>query len=59
MSKNPNIYVGGIPSDIKESELRGEFSKYGRINKISVKPRFCFIEFDDYHSAEDAIYEVH
>ena len=42
-SKNPQIYVGGLPYDIRESELRREFDRYGAIVNLSIKPKFAFI----------------
>ena len=46
--------------DVKESEIDDLFYKYGRIRDIEIKrpqrpPAFCFISFDDYRDAEDAI----
>merc|ERR1711966_505054 len=54
------IYVGNLPSDVRERELDDLFYKYGRIRDVSVKggasgPCFAFIEFDDPRDAEDAI----
>lgn len=47
--------MGGLPSDIKMSELKEDFGKYGKIFYISIKQRFAFIEYEDYHAANDAI----
>lgn len=46
------VYVGNLPSDIRERELDDLFHKYGRIRNIDIKtprrpPPFAFIEFDD------------
>jgi arginine/serine-rich splicing factor 1/9 len=54
------IYVGNLPSDVRERELDDLFYKFGRIRDISIKggtsgPSFAFIEFDDGRDAEDAI----
>ena len=31
---NPQIYVGGLPSDISMRELRNTFEKYGKILEV-------------------------
>ncbi|GAU43666.1 hypothetical protein TSUD_302290 [Trifolium subterraneum] len=54
------IYVGNLPSDIRESEIEDLFYKYGRIMEIELKvpprpPCYCFVEFDNARDAEDAI----
>lgn len=54
------IYVGNLPTDIKERELDDLFYKYGRIKHIDIKtpqrpPSFAFITFDDVRDAEDAV----
>jgi len=54
------IYVGNLPTDIKESELDDLFHKYGRIKDIDLKtparpPAFAFVTFDDSRDAEDAV----
>lgn len=54
------IYVGNLPTDIRERELEDIFYKYGRIRDIQVKtpqrpPAFAFITFEDSRDAEDAV----
>ncbi|TYH03444.1 hypothetical protein ES288_A09G219500v1 [Gossypium darwinii] len=54
------IYVGNLPSDIREWEVEDLFYKYGRILDIELKipprpPCYCFVEFDNSRDAEDAI----
>ncbi|XWS50266.1 hypothetical protein CRYUN_Cryun12cG0073600 [Craigia yunnanensis] len=63
------IYVGNLPSDIKEWEVEDLFYKaalylilmnYGRILDIELKipprpPCYCFVEFENSRDAEDAI----
>ncbi|XP_076910135.1 serine/arginine-rich splicing factor SR30-like [Bidens hawaiensis] len=54
------IYVGNLPSDIREREIDDLFYKYGPIVQIDLKvpprpPVFAFVEFEDYRDAEDAI----
>ncbi|KAM7267623.1 hypothetical protein ACFE04_009789 [Oxalis oulophora] len=54
------IYVGNLPSDIRESEVEDIFYKYGRIVDIELKipprpPCFAFVEYENSRDAEDAI----
>ncbi|XP_021775044.1 serine/arginine-rich splicing factor SR34A-like [Chenopodium quinoa] len=54
------IYVGNLPSDIKEHEIEDLFYKYGRILDVELKvpprpPCFCFVEFESSRDADDAI----
>ncbi|XP_022089575.1 serine/arginine-rich splicing factor 1A-like [Acanthaster planci] len=60
-SSDCRIYVGNLPSNIREKEVEDLFFKYGRISNIDLKnrspgPAFAFIEFEDRRDAEDAIY---
>ncbi|MBU0480800.1 MAG: RNA-binding protein [Proteobacteria bacterium] len=58
-----NIYVGQLPDNIKESELKELFSVYGRIESINLvmdrysgRPKdFCFIDMPDNSEADKAI----
>ncbi|KAM5557792.1 serine/arginine-rich splicing factor SR34A [Rosa sericea] len=54
------IYVGNLPSDIREREVEDLFYKYGRILDIELKvpprpPCYSFVEFESSRDAEDAI----
>ncbi|XP_068634117.1 serine/arginine-rich splicing factor SR34A isoform X2 [Aristolochia californica] len=54
------IYVGNLPSDIREWEIQDLFHKYGHVVDVELKipprpPGYCFVEFDDARDAEDAI----
>ena len=56
------IFVGNLPSDVKERELDDLFYKYGRIHRIEIvkkdRKAFAFIDFSERErgAAEDAIY---
>ena len=54
------IYVGNLPSNIRELEVEDLFYKYGRILAVELKipyhsPRYCFIEFENSRDVEYAI----
>ncbi|KHN85184.1 Serine/arginine-rich splicing factor 9 [Toxocara canis] len=53
------VYVGNLPSNVKQRDLEDLFDKYGRICFIDVKysrgAPFAFLEFEDARDAEDAI----
>jgi uncharacterized protein YlbG (UPF0298 family) len=35
--------------------LERSFEKFGKIKDLSFKSRYAFIEYEDYHSARDAV----
>ncbi|XP_055357689.1 serine/arginine-rich splicing factor 1B-like [Paramacrobiotus metropolitanus] len=55
------IFVGNLPPDIRESEIKDVFRKYGKIvqmdlrNKSQTGPPFAFVDFDDSRDADDAV----
>lgn len=60
------IYVGNLPLDVKEIEIRKALSKFGDIIKVVIpnlnksrikeyKKRYCFVEFDKRISANNAL----
>ena len=58
-----NIYVGQLPSNVSEAELRALFSEFGTIESINLvidrysgRPKdFCFIDMPDNSEADKAI----
>ena len=54
------VYVGNLPTDVRERELEDLFHKYGRIRDVSVKAgpagTFAFVTFDDHRDALDAVH---
>src|SRR5450755_541717 len=58
-----NIYVGNLPFDATEDQLRGLFEAYGPVDKVSIvtdrdtgQPRgFAFVEMSDDDSAGKAM----
>ena len=61
MSKK--LYVGNLPFNTTEDELRGVFERHGSVDSVSVitdretgRPRgFAFVEMAEASAAEDAI----
>lgn len=37
------LYVGKLPSDIRERDIDKVFGKFGRIREIAMKGNYCFI----------------
>jgi len=63
MSRHPSrtVYVGNLPGDIREREVKHLFMKYGHITRIDLKvpprpPCYAFVVFKDALNAEDAIH---
>ncbi|VDM39108.1 unnamed protein product [Toxocara canis] len=58
--RESRIYIGNLPTDVKQRDLEDLFYKYGRINYIDIKlsrgAPFAFIEFDDPRDARDAVH---
>ncbi|XP_063720156.1 serine-arginine protein 55-like [Symsagittifera roscoffensis] len=52
------IYLGDIPSECKERDVEDFFRKYGRIEKISMKGTFAFVDFEDGRDGDDAIRDL-
>lgn len=54
------VFVGNLPSNVKQRDLEDIFYKYGRINYIDIKftrdVPFAFVEFDDPRDARDAVH---
>lgn len=46
------IYVGNLPSDVREKDIEDIFAKYGKIRFVDIKggrgPLYAFVEFEDY-----------
>ncbi|GIL81085.1 hypothetical protein Vretifemale_10182 [Volvox reticuliferus] len=52
------IYVGNLPADIAERDVRDEFERFGRVRTIWVArkpPGFAFLEMEDDRDAADAV----
>eukprot|EP00095_Tigriopus_kingsejongensis_P007164 snap_masked-scaffold211_size255937-processed-gene-0.6 protein:Tk07164 transcript:snap_masked-scaffold211_size255937-processed-gene-0.6-mRNA-1 annotation:"serine-arginine protein 55" len=51
------VYLGGLSYRARERDIEKFFKKFGRLREISLKNGYCFVEFEDYRDAEDAVYE--
>ena len=52
------IYVGGLNENTTETDIKMFFRNCGTICTISLKNRYCFLEFEDYKEAEIACEEM-
>ena len=52
------VYVGKLPSDIREKEIEDVFRKYGEVDQISLKGNYAFVQFVSSHGAKEAVYEL-
>ncbi|XP_065225343.1 serine-arginine protein 55 isoform X2 [Planococcus citri] len=52
------IFVGGLPYQVRERDIERFFKEFGVIREILLKKGYCFVEFDDYRDADDAVYEL-
>ena len=57
-SKNSQIFIAKLSPSIRHKDLEYEFRKFGRIRTLQLKKGYAFIEFDDYHHADEAIHEM-
>ena len=53
------IYVAKLSRRTNEEDLRLGFSKFGRINSVSLKQGYAFIDFENHDSAVAAVKEMH
>uniref|UniRef100_A0A914GYZ4 RRM domain-containing protein n=1 Tax=Globodera rostochiensis TaxID=31243 RepID=A0A914GYZ4_GLORO len=59
---NKKVFVGGLPGDFPEEELRKHFTQYGKVEEIEwpfdkqsrTRKNFAFVVFDDEESADRA-----
>eukprot|EP01069_Polyplicarium_translucidae_P011711 Polyplicarium_translucidae@DN427_c0_g1_i1.p2 len=52
------IYIGNLPPDCAEDELRKEFREFGRVLNIEAKGRFAFVEYESEREAARAMREM-
>ena len=49
------VFVGNLPSGLREKDLHDAFMKYGDVDKIYMKDKFAFVHMLESQDAEDAI----
>jgi RNA recognition motif-containing protein len=54
-NSNNRIFIRNLPQKINEEELKNIFSKCGKINDITLKNNFGFIEYATPQSSQNAI----
>lgn len=52
------MYLGDIPTDVRERDVEDFFKDFGKIRDITMKTGYAFVEFDDDRDADDAVYEL-
>ncbi|VDO93443.1 unnamed protein product [Soboliphyme baturini] len=52
------VYIGRLSQDANENDLSRFFKGYGRIEEVTVKNGFGFVEFFDHRDADDAVHEL-
>ena len=58
MSKNTQIFIAKLSSNVREKDLDYEFRRFGNIKNIQLKRGYAFVEFEDYKDAEDAVKDM-
>ncbi|GFR18251.1 hypothetical protein TNCT_464532 [Trichonephila clavata] len=52
------VYIGGLSCDVRERDIVKFLEGYGRIRNIFLKKGFCFVEFEDFRDADDAVHDL-
>ena len=57
--KGPRLYVGGIPDDVTEEEIKLHFGRWGNVvdiyfpgKKGQKRVNYCFVTFDNWRAAQ-------
>ena len=62
MRKSTRIFIGNLPSNVRDRDVEDLFRKFGRIVFVDLKsrklrrPPFAFVEFENSRDADDAVY---
>jgi len=59
LKPSSTCFLGGLPRDYKEQEIRDIFTKIGPISKIDFKAEFAFVHYQDAKDADEAIKALH
>ena len=64
LGEGPRIYVGGVPEELTEDDLRAHFGKWGAVvdiyfpgKKGQKRVNYCFVTFDSWRAAQRACNE--
>jgi arginine/serine-rich splicing factor 7 len=49
------VYIGNVPKNARESDIKEFFLSYGNIYNIVLKRSYGFVEFEDRGDADDAV----
>jgi arginine/serine-rich splicing factor 4/5/6 len=49
------IWVGNVPQDATDEEIKEEFREFGPVLSVQKKDEYCFVELEDRRSADEAI----
>nr|XP_060153537.1 LOW QUALITY PROTEIN: serine/arginine-rich splicing factor 6-like [Globicephala melas] len=52
----PRVHIGRPSYNVREKDIQGFFSGYGRLLEIDLKKGYVFVEFEDHGDAGDAVY---
>lgn len=52
------VYIGRLSNYARDRDVEKFFKGFGRIRDIMIKNGYCFVEFDDFRDADDAVYEL-
>jgi len=58
MRNQNRVFIGGMPSGVREKDVERFVKGYGRIREIHLKQGYGFVEFEDQRDADDATYEL-
>ncbi|XP_053553169.1 RNA-binding protein 4B [Bombina bombina] len=53
------IFIGNVPREANQSELRGLFEQYGTVSECDIIKNYGFVHMDDREAAEEAIRNLH
>ncbi|CAH1767674.1 15455_t:CDS:2, partial [Entrophospora sp. SA101] len=58
-SAGVKIYIGNLPDNSNQEDIKDHFSKYGTVLNMELKGNYGFIEYEDRRMCEEAISQLH